>query len=107
MENFIVKLRMEHVRIILENVSTIFLALTKLYTEPRSVMQGATVGWSCCRSAGKIHPLGMPALTVVNEVAMKKDAPGCRQARKYQISKFPFLLRYGTKWRWKTTVKIF
>jgi LysM repeat protein len=45
------------------------------YNEPK-LMEGTMVGWSCCRSAGKMGPK-IFELSVLNEKALDKNAKGC------------------------------
>lgn len=52
------------------------------YSEPK-LLEGAMVGWSCCRSAGKIGPK-IFELSVLNEKALEKNSKGCTKADLHQ-----------------------
>jgi len=76
------------------------------------VIQGALVGWSCCRvkeyvgpRITAINPTGQGILTIVNDNALLKDGKGCEEADLHTedpeytkiMSNFPFDLEAAKK----------
>jgi len=49
------------------------------FVEPYSVLQGAEVGWSCCRIEERVGPKSFP-ISLLNNQALQKTGTGCKFA---------------------------